>query len=83
MRVHELAKELNLESKELMARLGAMGIAVKSHTSGMTDEQEQTVRSKFREDAPQKSKDPAKRERAAKVPLEPPQKISEEMSEEI
>jgi len=39
MRVHELAKELQLENKELIAKLKEMGIEVKSHASTLTDEQ--------------------------------------------
>ncbi|MGB9826885.1 MAG: translation initiation factor IF-2 N-terminal domain-containing protein, partial [Desulfofundulus sp.] len=36
-RVHELAKELNIESKELMQKLGNMGISVKSPLSALQD----------------------------------------------
>ena len=36
-RVHELAKELNLESKDLITRLEKMGITVKSHSSTLED----------------------------------------------
>lgn len=32
-RVHELAKELNIESKEIIKKLSQMGIEVKSHMS--------------------------------------------------
>lgn len=39
MRVHELAKELQLENKEFIAKLKEMGIEVKSHASALTDEQ--------------------------------------------
>jgi translation initiation factor IF-2 len=39
MRVHELAKELQLENKEFIAKLREMGIEVKSHASTLTDEQ--------------------------------------------
>ncbi|MHB8126471.1 MAG: translation initiation factor IF-2 N-terminal domain-containing protein, partial [Desulfitobacteriaceae bacterium] len=34
-RVHELAKELNLSSKEVMANLEAMGVEVKNHLSAV------------------------------------------------
>lgn len=36
-RVHELAKELNIESKEIINRLNDMGVAVKSHMSTLED----------------------------------------------
>ncbi len=35
MRVHELAKELKLTSKELLARLKALSVSVSSHTSAL------------------------------------------------
>ncbi len=37
-RVHELAKELNIESKEIINKLNDMGIAVKSHMSTVEDD---------------------------------------------
>jgi translation initiation factor IF-2 len=36
-RVHELAKELNIESKEIINKLNEMGVAVKSHMSTLED----------------------------------------------
>ena len=36
-RVYELAKELGLENKELIARLEKIGIAVRSHSSTLDD----------------------------------------------
>ncbi|NLI11967.1 MAG: translation initiation factor IF-2 [Peptococcaceae bacterium] len=36
-RVHELAKELNIESKEIISKLSQMGILVKSHMSTLED----------------------------------------------
>jgi translation initiation factor IF-2 len=36
-RVHELAKELNIESKEIINKLNDMGVAVKSHMSTLED----------------------------------------------
>ena len=38
MRVHELAKELGISSKELLAKLREMGVEAKSHMSALTDE---------------------------------------------
>lgn len=44
IRVCELAKELNLSSKELMAKLKNSGIEVKSHMSGVDEETEKSIR---------------------------------------
>ena len=45
LRVHELAKELNVESKVLMAKLKAMGAKIISHQSTLTDQQVAELRS--------------------------------------
>ena len=45
MRVHELAKELNLSSKELLPLLHGIGSEVKNHMGVVTDEQIQSLRS--------------------------------------
>lgn len=37
IKIHELAKELNMNSKELLERVNAMGIEAKSHMSGLSD----------------------------------------------
>ena len=37
MKVHELAKELNLSSKEVLEKLGSMGVGVKGHMSVLSD----------------------------------------------
>lgn len=42
-RVHELAKELNIENKELIQKLGEIGVAVKSHMSALEDNDIQKV----------------------------------------
>ena len=47
MRVHELAKELALTSKELIAQLQTLEIAVKNHMSALTEEQEKAARNHF------------------------------------
>lgn len=39
MRVHELAKELNIDSKELVEKLKDLGYEVKSHSSTLEDDQ--------------------------------------------
>ena len=47
MRVHELAKELRLENKELMLKLKDMGIEVKSPSSGLDEDQVQKIRERL------------------------------------
>lgn len=39
MRVHELAKELGLSSKETIEKLGTLGVVVKSHASSVSDDE--------------------------------------------
>ena len=45
MRVYELAKELNLSSKELLAKLRDLDIEVKSHSSSLTEPDIDPIRS--------------------------------------
>ncbi len=46
-RVHDLAKRLELESKELLAELKKLGIAAKSHSSTLDDDAVATVMAKL------------------------------------
>jgi translation initiation factor IF-2 len=46
-RVYELAKELGIENKELISRLEKLGIAVKSASSGLEDNDVEKVRIEF------------------------------------
>lgn len=48
MRVHELAKELQIESKDIMPLLKELGIEVKTHSSGLLDYQVDDVRRRVR-----------------------------------
>ncbi len=56
-RVYEIAKELGLNSKELMELLSDMGIDVKSHMTALTEEEYQLVMSEL---SPDDSEVPAK-----------------------
>src|SRR5450759_3281077 len=47
MRVYDLARELNVSNKELMAKLAAAGIAVKSPSSSINDDATQLIRGQF------------------------------------
>jgi translation initiation factor IF-2 len=71
IRVHELAKELNIPSKEMVVTLQNLGLDVKNHMSTMEDSQASWVRKKLteppiREDV-QKKTDAAPRQNVAPV----------------
>ncbi|MFB3924666.1 MAG: translation initiation factor IF-2 [Syntrophales bacterium] len=46
-RVYELAKELGIDNRDLIARLEKLGIAVKSHSSSLEDSDVERVRKEF------------------------------------
>ncbi|NLY50454.1 MAG: translation initiation factor IF-2, partial [Firmicutes bacterium] len=50
VRVHELAKELKISSKELMELLGEMGITVRNHMSTLDDQMVEEVKSSLGSD---------------------------------
>ncbi len=54
VRIYELAKSLNIESKELMAILDDMGVEYKSHASSLDEETAETVKQLVQEDSPTK-----------------------------
>ncbi len=47
MRVHELAKELNMNNKELIERILKLGFTVKNHMSTLTETAVQKIRQQF------------------------------------
>ena len=47
MRVNELARELEIENKQIIEFLSTTEYAVKSHSSNVDEEAQQLVRSKF------------------------------------
>lgn len=53
MRVRELSAELGLSNKELLHILREENIPVKSHMSGLTDEQAESIRTKVKQQASQ------------------------------
>ena len=63
MRVHELAKELGIESKQIVEFLNEKGVAVKAAQSSVEDDAQALVRSKFGKKAAEKAA-PAKKEAA-------------------
>ncbi len=58
-RVHELAKEFKIESKEMIRRLSLLGITVKSHASTVDEKDEERLREEF------------EKEREVKAQIEP------------
>ncbi len=65
-RVHDLAKQLEIESKELLAELKKLGIAAKSHSSTLDDDAVQTVLAKLGKGKPAAGKAPGKKEAGSK-----------------
>lgn len=55
MRVHELAKELEVPSKDLLEELREMGFEPKSHMSALSDEEVEKMREDYGVTAPQAS----------------------------
>ena len=64
MRVHELAKELGIENKQIIEFLSTTEHAVKSHSSSVEDEVQAMVRKKFGKGESAKAAEPAKTENA-------------------
>ncbi len=80
IRVYELAKELDIQSKEVLSFLADQGIEVKSHSSSVEDDVAQLVRKNFasdsakktgKEDAAPKSSKPKEAGTAAKTAAKP------------
>ena len=82
-RVYELAKELGLNSKEMMELLSDMGIDVKSHMTTLTDEETHKIISELSPDSleiPIKDEDELELERVAKLKAK---KIKDEEEQKI
>ena len=47
IKIHEIAKELNLASKEVIAKANELNIQVKSHLSGVTEEEANKIKGAF------------------------------------
>ena len=61
MKVHELAKELNVPSRDVIAFLEGSSIEVKSHMSVLEEDMVSLVRSHYRKRAPRKRPLPRRR----------------------
>src|SRR5574340_28015 len=74
-RVYEVAKDLGIENKELIAHLGKLGIEVKSHASSLEDSDVERVRRLLRSREPhevveERIKSTVIRRRAVHAPVE-------------
>ena len=87
-RVHELAKELGLENKDLIAHLERLGITVKSHASTLEDNEIERVKEDLQATSPrqiveERIKTTVIRRRAVRTPVEaaPAEEALEEKEE--
>jgi translation initiation factor IF-2 len=87
-RVHELAKELGLENKDLIAHLERLGITVKSHASTLEDNEIERVKEDLQATSPrqiveERIKNTVIRRRAVRTPVEaaPAEEALEEKEE--
>ena len=71
MRVHELAKELGIENKQIIEFLSTTEHAVKSHSSSIEDDVQKMVRDKFQKKAAPKAETAPKAENAPKKEAAP------------
>ncbi len=71
MRVHELAKEINLTSKDILLLLEQLGIGGKTASSSLSEEQLATVRGKLGKPGPEKPAVPAPPKRRTPPPPPP------------
>ena len=72
MKIHELAKELNLSSKELLEKVKEMGIDAKSHMSALEEKDIEKVRKAFtnkKEDVKEKKETKKKAEEVKQAPI--------------
>jgi translation initiation factor IF-2 len=74
MRIHEAAKKLNIESKDLIAALAKHGIEVKNHMSAITDEDFAKAEKEF-QPAVSPVKPEAAKETPAKIEAKPEVKV--------
>ncbi len=76
VKVHELAKELNIQSKEILQYLSEQNIEVKSHMSSIEDDVIKVVKKKFAKS------EPVKEEKAAPKAAEKGRRRTSGTSEE-
>ena len=77
MRVYQLAKELDIGSKDFVTLIGKMGIVVKGHMSGLEDSDVARIRKEV-----SASKNPVKKQDEKKVSTETSKEIPKEIPKE-
>ena len=60
-RINEIAKELNMQSKEIIEKLAGMGITGKTHSSTLTPDQERRLKEVIKGGSAQPAKKPKPR----------------------
>ncbi len=68
MRIHQLAKKLNLDSKEIIEKLKGLGVKAKSHMSSLDEDTLEIIKEEFKKNVPRKQKEKQK-EKRIKAPL--------------
>ena len=77
MRVYELAKELDLESKELVARALDLGIAIKTASSGLSDEDAEILKLSYAEESGEQEEVAAPESEETTESADPPVEVAE------
>ncbi len=84
VRVYDLAKELNVNSKELVKVLNSMDIPVKNHMSALNEQQEKYFRNNYikaQGESPKQEKAPAKTVEKKEQPPQRPEAVKEKAAE--
>ena len=71
MRVNDLAKELNLQNKDLIEKLKNMGYSVKSHLSTLEDSEVDEIRKKINNKSKEKDDEKNNQAKKEKKPIAP------------
>lgn len=71
IRIYQLAKELGLETKDMLELLDSMGVEYKSHSSTLDEETAETVRSLVEDDQGAQSVTPPAERESAPTPAQP------------
>jgi translation initiation factor IF-2 len=71
IRVHELAKKMGVESKDLISVLDKMGIAGKTPSSGLDDKETKSLIDKLKAIRKEKEKEKEKAKKEKEVPVDP------------
>ena len=66
IRVYELSKQININSKDIIEKLKEMGVEVSSHMSAIEDKDAKAIENFFVKPAPKKEEKPVKKEQPVK-----------------